>query len=807
MTGFRGRIFATHATLAVMRMVLQDFVRVTTIAADDPTALYDQADIDACLARIEAVDLRQKVTVDGVQFLLLNAGHVLGAAMVLLEIAGVRILYTGDYSCEEDRHLPAAEIPRDFPPNVLIVEATYGMQVHESREQRERRFTEAVETVVRRGGRALIPVFALGRAQELLLVLEEFWAANPHLRSIPIYHASGKLAGKSLEVYRTYLGAMNARVQKQAASDRNPWNFQHVRDVTPSEFRDVGPCVVMAAPGMLQNGFSRQLFDKWCEDPKNGVILTGYSQEGTLARALEMNPLEVESATKRKLARRCAIERISFAAHADSVQTSNFVEALKPGAIVLVHGEKTEMRRLHTSLSRKYEASAGFRGVYMPRNNEAVKFRFYEEKVVRLVGSLADRALAPGARITGLLVHHDFETLLLAPNEVSRFTQLASHALVQKLHVPYRATFAMLKAFVTAMYADTVEAPAVPGGGGAAAGGAGVGGGRSDVPRQCLTVARLVTVSHHPPDRVILSWQASPVADMVAESLLAVIAQAEVSVASVKATSKPCAHCASSSSSSSSSSGGGDGAGAGHEHHHHHHHHGHDHDGSVAESSKLGGEAGAADAAASGDGDGDVAFPTLGAGPVDEDEIEDEGPTADAARVGDVRATTKEEMASAAAWGLAVPWARTILESDSGPFSGPAPPASSPASAAAAAAAASKGIVATLEHVLAPPVKRRRDLLRRMLVDQYGARCVEDASGPEAEEDGGGGMGGGAAAGGFALAVRVGEKSGILAYTPGAGFRVVRAEEGRDDKVRLGAALERAADIVDTVFRPVHALG
>lgn len=224
MTGFKGRIFATHPTIAVMRMVLQDFVRVTTIASDDPNALYDQRDIDACLARIEAVDLRQKVNVDGVQFLFFNAGHVLGAAMVLLEIAGVRILYTGDYSCEEDRHLMAAEVPRDFPPNVLIVEATYGMQVHEGREQRERRFTEAVEKIVKRGGRVLIPVFALGRAQELLLILEEYWAANPHLRNIPIYHAS-KMAGKSLEVYRTYISHMNARIQKQMG-DRNPWNFQ-----------------------------------------------------------------------------------------------------------------------------------------------------------------------------------------------------------------------------------------------------------------------------------------------------------------------------------------------------------------------------------------------------------------------------------------------------------------------------------------------------------------------------------------------------------------------------------------------------
>ena len=84
------------------------------------------------------------------------------------------------------------------------------VQVHESREERERRFTETVERVVKRGGRCLIPVFALGRAQELLLILDEYWASKPELQRIPIFFSS-KLASRSLEVYRTYISHMNAR--------------------------------------------------------------------------------------------------------------------------------------------------------------------------------------------------------------------------------------------------------------------------------------------------------------------------------------------------------------------------------------------------------------------------------------------------------------------------------------------------------------------------------------------------------------------------------------------------------------------
>ena len=137
--------------------------------------------------------------VEGIKFQFLNAGHVLGAAMILVEVAGVRVLYTGDYSCEEDRHLMAAKPPTSRKPHVLIVEATYGVmvrhhapwvgvdagvsgadgwcwcacaaQTHMPRERRERRFTQVVEDPVLAGGRCLIPVFALGRAQELLLIL------------------------------------------------------------------------------------------------------------------------------------------------------------------------------------------------------------------------------------------------------------------------------------------------------------------------------------------------------------------------------------------------------------------------------------------------------------------------------------------------------------------------------------------------------------------------------------------------------------------------------------------------------------
>lgn len=743
MRGFKGRIFATHPTVAVMQMILRDFIKVTAIAADNPNALYSAEDIDACIAKIEMVDLRQKINVGGVQFMLLNAGHVLGAAMVMIEMGGVRILYTGDYSCEEDRHLASAECPKDLPPNVLIVEATYGMQVHESRADRERRFCEAVEKIVKRGGRCLIPIFALGRAQELMLILEEYWHSNPSLQTIPVYYAN-KMAENSLEVYRTYISHMNARVQQQVGSDHNPWRFQHIKETQPKTFKDVGPCVMLASPGMLQSGFSRNLFDAWCEDAKNGVVLAGYSVEGTLARTLETNPLEVESAQKKRMNRRISIDRVSFAAHADSAQTSNFVEQLRPDAIVLVHGERNEMRRLCDALGRKQKNQGGFRGVYMPRNNEALRFRFQEEKVIRLIGKLAEKTLRPGVRLQGILVHHEFETLLLQPSELARFTPLATHSLRQRLHVPYRSSFAMLKAFVTAMYADTQEQD-VDAEGQSASFTANIKLDKSalalsKLKKRALAVAGgMVVATHYPPDRVVLSWAASPIGDMVADSLVAVLAQAEVSQASIKASSRPCSHDHSESGE---------------------HSHLHKEQAEDEEEEEV------------------ISLPLL-----------DATSTSLSASSSSSEAV---DIAEATKWSETVPWARDLLLSDSSLLK-------AEASSQVPAVTNLNSSVRVLEvevdsSRLTAQLKRRKDILYRMLCDQYGHNLVsqEDAENESREDDVI-----------YCIRVSLDDKSAKITCSLSAGFNV-EAEEGEDSRVRLGSALERACDLVNDLFKPVR---
>lgn len=135
----KGKVYMTSPTKAVYRFMMQDFVRISTTSAEDQ--LFTESEMIASWRSIQVSDFNQEIVpASGVRFTPYPAGHVLGAAMFLIEIAGLKVLYTGDYSREEDRHLHAAEIPKE-QTDVLIVESTYGVQTLENRPEKEKRFT------------------------------------------------------------------------------------------------------------------------------------------------------------------------------------------------------------------------------------------------------------------------------------------------------------------------------------------------------------------------------------------------------------------------------------------------------------------------------------------------------------------------------------------------------------------------------------------------------------------------------------------------------------------------------------------
>ncbi|GJQ15495.1 hypothetical protein GpartN1_g7286.t1 [Galdieria partita] len=434
------RIFMTHPTKAIYKTLLSDFVRVSS----NEDVLYSEQDLSRTMKRIETLDYHQEMNWNGIRFWAYNAGHVLGAAMFLVEIAGVRVLYTGDFSRQEDRHLKEAEIP-PFPPDIIIVESTYGVQVHEPRKIREARFTQKVAEIVRRGGRVLLPVFALGRAQELLLILEEYWEAHPDLQDIPIYYASS-LAKRCMSVYQTYINMMNDNIRKRYEVS-NPFAFKYVLNVKNiQDFDDSGPCVFMASPGMLQSGLSRELCERWCTDRRNGIILPGYSVEGTLAKHILSEPSTITRLDGKEVPLRCSVDYITFSAHSDFLQTSEFIDRSRSGHIVLVHGEMTEMGRLRNALDLKYNKGQNVPNIriYTPKNCQTVRLTFRAEKVAKAIGEVAKRKPEDGASMSGILVKRDFNYTLMSPNELNTYTGLKVSRIQQRLVVPLKKPFSQL---------------------------------------------------------------------------------------------------------------------------------------------------------------------------------------------------------------------------------------------------------------------------------------------------------------------------------------------------------------------------
>ena len=469
----------THATKAIYKWLIQDSVRVGNTSSNPTSSLvYTEEDHLKTFPMIEAIDYNTTHTISSIRITPYPAGHVLGAAMFLIEIAGLKIFFTGDYSREEDRHLISAEVPKGVKIDILITESTYGIASHIPRVEREQALMKSITGILNRGGRVLMPVFALGRAQELLLILDEYWGKHAEFQKYPIYYASN-LARKCMLVYQTYVGSMNDNIKRlfrerlaesessgDGAGKGGPWDFKFIRSLKSIDrFEDVGGCVMLASPGMLQNGVSRELLERWAPSEKNGVIITGYSVEGTMAKHIMQEPDTIQAVMSRNIAgarrgpggggdaekvmipRRCTVQEFSFAAHVDGVENREFIEEVAAPVVILVHGEVHNMMRLKSKLLSLNANKEHKVKVFSPKNCEELRIPFKTDKVAKVVGKLA--AIPPALKeaknshdgplpssepqlITGVLVQNDFKMSLMAPEDLREYAGLTTTTIACK---------------------------------------------------------------------------------------------------------------------------------------------------------------------------------------------------------------------------------------------------------------------------------------------------------------------------------------------------------------------------------------
>jgi len=362
MCGYDGPIYMTHPTKAICPVLLEDFRKIQVDRKGDSN-FFTSAMIKDCMKKVTAVNLHQCVQVDDqLEIKAYYAGHVLGAAMFYCKVGEQSFVYTGDYNMTPDRHLGAAWIDK-CRPDLLITESTYATTIRDSKRCREMDFLKKVHETVEKGGKVLIPVFALGRAQELCILLETFWD-RMNLK-VPIFFSMG-MTEKANHYYKLFVTWTNQKIRNTFV-ERNLFEFKHIKPFDKSYMDNPGPMVLFATPGMLHAGLSLQVFKRWAPDENNTIIMPGYCVIGTVGHKVLSGQKKIELDKHTTIDVKLSVQYLSFSAHADASGIMQLIKQCQAKAVLLVHGEKDKMSFLKREIEKEFNLSC-----FMPANGESV---------------------------------------------------------------------------------------------------------------------------------------------------------------------------------------------------------------------------------------------------------------------------------------------------------------------------------------------------------------------------------------------------------------------------------------------------
>ncbi|NXW82154.1 INT11 protein, partial [Alopecoenas beccarii] len=427
MVGYDGPIYMTHPTKAICPILLEDYRKIT-VDKKGETNFFTSQMIKDCMKKVVAVHLHQTVQVDEeLEIKAYYAGHVLGAAMFQIKVGCESVVYTGDYNMTPDRHLGAAWIDK-CRPDLLITESTYATTIRDSKRCRERDFLKKVHETVERGGKVLIPVFALGRAQELCILLETFWE-RMNLKA-PIYFSTG-LTEKANHYYKLFITWTNQKIRKTFVQ-RNMFEFKHIKAFDRAFADNPGPMVVFATPGMLHAGQSLQIFRKWAGNEKNMVIMPGYCVQGTVGHKILSGQRKLEMEGRQILEVKMQVEYMSFSAHADAKGIMQLIRQAEPRNVLLVHGEAKKMEFLKQKIEQEFHVNC-----YMPANGETTTIFTNPSIPVDISLGLLKRETATGLLpdskkpklMHGTLMMKDNSFRLVSPEQALKELGLTEHQL------------------------------------------------------------------------------------------------------------------------------------------------------------------------------------------------------------------------------------------------------------------------------------------------------------------------------------------------------------------------------------------
>lgn len=389
--GWRGPVFATPATVDLCAAMLEDGATIQAqdaryvnrrVRRDHPEVepvepLYDHADVAVCLAHFRAIPYHRRTPVaEGMTLTFHDAGHVLGSAVVALDVDDVgatkRLCFTGDLG---RRNVPILRDPEPVDGvEVLVTESTYGDRTHEPRDRLDAHLGEVVRATWETGGKVIIPTFALERAQELILAFGRL-RDRGLLPPLPIY-VDSPLTVRITDVFRRHPECYDADLRALLDAGRSPFDFENVRyvaDVEESKAIDRSghPCVILSASGMCESGRVLHHLRSAISDPDNTIVIVGFQAQHTLGRRLVERRARVRifGLEHDRLARVVVLN--GFSAHADRHDLLAYALALRARGplrqVALVHGEPPAQDALREALEAE-----GFPRVHVPESGDSL---------------------------------------------------------------------------------------------------------------------------------------------------------------------------------------------------------------------------------------------------------------------------------------------------------------------------------------------------------------------------------------------------------------------------------------------------
>ncbi len=362
--GYDGPVYCSAPTSSLMTLLQLDYLDVASKQGIIPP--YDQKDVRECV--LHTIPLRYGVVTDiapDVRLTLHNAGHILGSSIVHLHIGeGLHnIVYTGDYKYARTMLLEPAtsEFPR---VETVITESTYGGpdDVMPSRAEAEERLTRIVNETLERRGKVLIPVPAVGRAQEIMLILDGYMKRGL-MKEAPVFIEG--MISEATAIHTAYPEYLGREVRNSILHEGvNPFESEYFTVVDhPSKRQEIiegEPCIIMATSGMLEGGPVIEYFKGLAEDERNVIVFVSYQIEGTLGRRVQKGINEVammDSEGKMSIVKvKMRVESIEgFSGHSDRRQIINYITQLKPRPerVIVCHGERAKIASISSFIQKR----------------------------------------------------------------------------------------------------------------------------------------------------------------------------------------------------------------------------------------------------------------------------------------------------------------------------------------------------------------------------------------------------------------------------------------------------------------------